>query len=353
MCLEGMTDIPDAQITRLADWLSGACSLDEEREVELWIAERPERRDVVERLIHARTLVRAEMAATPRVEGVGEAVRRRIRVPVGTPSAPMVAPQTPAGAVHRKRTIVATPWWRRPATVVASAIGVTAVAVASYLFIPGARRLPGTAEPSQIYTTTNGERATLQLSDGTRVVLNVASRLEVPQSFDSRNRTVRLVGEAAFTVTHASGAPFTILARETRTTVLGTEFGVRAYQADSTVQIAVRTGKVSVDGVVLAARDVGRFGAQSVEIRRGQSVDAALGFMAGKLILTGGPLAEVVPALERWYDVDLRFGTPSLAAQRLEATLGPGSRTDLIQTLEFALRARVVADGRVLTIYAR
>ena len=59
-------------------------------------------------------------------------------------------------------------------------------------------------------------------------------------------RDVYLLGEAFFTVTKNPSRPFRVFANEIVTKVLGTSFVVRSFKKDSTIKVAVKSGKVSV-----------------------------------------------------------------------------------------------------------
>jgi ferric-dicitrate binding protein FerR (iron transport regulator) len=337
-----MTDVTpfdDTLAADVANVLAGEGSVENHARIAEWTSETP---DGAELLALLGTL-RCDARQLP-YEGDVAASRARLLHAIEIPKSAASTASTPIRTARRLT---------RPMAATVGLLAAVALFVVGYQFSGMRRTANGAPGVPQVYTTANGQRATVNLNDGTQVVLNVASRLEVPSTFGRETRTVRLIGEAAFTVAHASGTPFTIDAGHTKTAVLGTEFGVRAYASDSVVRVAVRDGRVRVNGVTLAANDVARFAGRNVEMRRDQSVDATLAFTRGKLVLTGEPLADVVSRLEQWYDVELRFGTPSLAAHRLETVLGTGSRTDLARTLELALHARVVLDGRTLTIYAR
>ena len=213
------------------------------------------------------------------------------------------------------------------------------------------------AVPVSTYVTGNGERANITLPDGNTVALDVASRLEVPANYLSGNHTLRLIGEGMFSVQHHMRAPFTVIAGVTATRVLGTSFLVRHYATDLAALIAVRDGKVEVQAgtghaVTLTA-------AQQVAIDRAgaihtQPADAAqFGFVTGVLTLTGGPLIDALPELNRWYDADIRLGDPALATRRLTGEYPAGSLADLTEFLEGTGNIRVVREGRVLTLYRR
>ena len=207
------------------------------------------------------------------------------------------------------------------------------------------------------YVTANGQRANITLPDGSTVALGVASRLDVPGDYLAGHHTVRLSGEALVAVAHHDGVPFTIVAGDATTRVLGTSFLVRHYATDTTTIVAVRDGKVavhasSVQSVVLTAArmlEVGRGGS----VRLQQADPAVFGFATGVMALDGVPLQDAIVELDRWYDADIRLGDPTLATHRITGGFMAGSLADVASALEWTFHMRVVRDGRVLTLYPR
>lgn len=202
------------------------------------------------------------------------------------------------------------------------------------------------------YTTANGERANITLPDGNTVTLNVASQLDVPADYPSGNHTVRLTGEALFTILHHEGRPFTVLAGQTAVRVLGTSFMVRHYATDPTSMVAVRAGKVAVGDVVVTPSRLAEVGPDgSAHVRSSEA--AQFSFAAGVLQLDSMPLSRAIVELNRWYAADIRLGDPSLARVAIEGKFSAGSLSDLTSVLELMLDARVVRDGRRLTLYRK
>ncbi|MGI9541775.1 MAG: FecR family protein, partial [Cyclobacteriaceae bacterium] len=83
----------------------------------------------------------------------------------------------------------------------------------------------------------------LILPDKSRVWLNKNSRLSYDTSFNRSERQVALVGEAFFEVRPDTARPFVIWANESKTSVLGTSFNLRAYDNEDPT-VTVVTGKV-------------------------------------------------------------------------------------------------------------
>ncbi len=87
----------------------------------------------------------------------------------------------------------------------------------------------------------------LSLPDGSSIELAPQSRVSYTAGFDSAGtRDVYLSGEAFFNVARMPSRPFRVFANDIVTKVLGTSFSIRSFESDTTIQVIVRTGKVSV-----------------------------------------------------------------------------------------------------------
>lgn len=87
---------------------------------------------------------------------------------------------------------------------------------------------------------------TIVLSDSSVVQLAPGSRISFNPSWDGAFRVVYLSGEADFEVTRDIRRPFLVYANEVVTRVLGTQFTVRAFDAEGKVLVNVKSGQVSV-----------------------------------------------------------------------------------------------------------
>lgn len=174
------------------------------------------------------------------------------------------------------------------------------------------------------FITQKSERAMVRLTDGTRVHLNVDSRLVVPADFHEEKRRVELEGEAFFEVADDSTRPFIVESGEVVTRVLGTAFDVNAYPGDEEAKVMVSEGRVSLratsedtmrggddvgredEAVVLTKNDVARITKSGNQVVR-QEIDARdhLAWMDGELVLKNAPFDEVTQKLERWYDLEI------------------------------------------------
>ncbi|MEP6619392.1 MAG: FecR domain-containing protein [bacterium] len=218
-----------------------------------------------------------------------------------------------------------------------------------------------TAAPRQ-YLTRRGERAIIELADGTRVTLAPETRLVIPDDYGSRNRFVTLSGEAIFTVVHNREAPFQVRTASVTFTDIGTRFDVRAYDADARVAVAVAEGTVSLTRPVrdaMAPVFLTRGQLAVVEpdgaVRQGRiaRVSSYFGWSEGQLAFDDEPVGSVLRTIARWYDLDIALVDEGLATRRVTVDFSTGSAGAMIDALGAALNVPVTRNGRHVTIGTR
>jgi transmembrane sensor len=200
-----------------------------------------------------------------------------------------------------------------------AAIGLAAAACAAVAMFSWPQ-LRFAMTPAQEFATAAGEVRSVTLADGSRVVLNGASRIRA--KIDDGRREVALeAGEALFDVEHDEGRPFSVSAGQGRVTVLGTRFDL-ARNGDS-VDLAVERGLVRF-GTSGDASAVLVPAAHRSELADGRITKpiAFLGASAsnwrdGWLQVADMPLAEVLPRLQRWTGLAITVTDPALLRKRI------------------------------------
>jgi ferric-dicitrate binding protein FerR (iron transport regulator) len=233
------------------------------------------------------------------------------------------------------------------------AVLAAAAVVVALIGGPGVlRRAPRWSE----HATAAAHRAVIRLRDGTQVTLAPASHLRYATDYGRVQRDVYLDGEAYFQVTPDSQRPFRVHTPGSVTEDLGTAFVVRAYSEQRATEVVVTEGRVSLSrgdttphAVVLGLRDLGRLDASGggpATVRRGVDVDRYLAWTKGVLTFDGAPLRDVVPALERWYAVDIQLPDSTFVHRRLTATFRDEPIDLVLQRIALTLGLRVEhADG--------
>jgi transmembrane sensor len=323
-----MTDIDWDLLFRYA---GGDCSAEERARFEAWLASDP---------MHRAMFDAAATAAGRTLERMPNP-RPRVHVSVARPPRPLRAsPLVTALAASLMIGVASTLLWRTTKAPVART---------------GAAQL-------RVATTGRGERARLHLSDGTLVILGAASTLRYPADLSGGSRELFLEGEAYFEVTHDAKRPFRVHAGRATAEDLGTRFGVRAYDGDSTVRVVVADGEVAL-GIATpstAARAVlkrGQLGrlvdGQTVASVRQVDPDRYLGWTTGRLEFDDVPLAEAAAQLERWYAVEIRIADSKVASQRLTASFANESLTEVLAVLAPALDVRFERRGDTVVVSQR
>ncbi|WP_162418599.1 FecR family protein [Cyclobacterium roseum] len=123
------------------------------------------------------------------------------------------------------------------------AVGFVGIMMIAFVLLP-TEDAASSAQMKERITNEN-QKATITLKDGSKVHLNVSSKLSFPDPFESEERKVSLEGEAFFEIAHDASRPFVVEVNEVETKVLGTSFNVNAYRDDK-VEIAVASGSVGV-----------------------------------------------------------------------------------------------------------
>ncbi len=91
-----------------------------------------------------------------------------------------------------------------------------------------------------------GSTSEITLPDSSRVWLNAGSKIKYSTTFNQKNRLIYLEGEGYFKVAKNKKIPFVVDAFGFEVKAVGTEFNVKAYQGDPTVETTMVEGKVSL-----------------------------------------------------------------------------------------------------------
>lgn len=195
------------------------------------------------------------------------------------------------------------------------------------------------------YESAVGAQKRITLADGTSVILNTNSRLDV--NFAANRRDVRLVrGEAYFDVVHDNTRPFTVFARDYVVRDIGTAFAVHLSK-EGLVEVGVTKGSVEVTPARTAASgpvkslgilEAGQNIVLGEKVEHAEAVASAdmgrkLAWRQGDLIYTGQPLKEVLADVSRYSDIKIELADPALE----NLPVGGAFRTDQIGAIFAAL----------------
>lgn len=199
----------------------------------------------------------------------------------------------------------------------------------------------------------NGQRHTLQLNDGTRIILDSGSYLRYPDTFGD-TRVVHLKGEAYFEVAPNPHKPFIVNAYAARIKVLGTKFNIRAWETSHSVKVAVKEGLVSL-------RHADSTDAKTVFIKRNQfstlekqgsltdpettDINQHLSWMNNEIRFDSASVSQVFEQLQRWYDYDFVVADSSILRQKVTVHILNTNVNDVLQIMGRLTGARVEREG--------
>jgi ferric-dicitrate binding protein FerR (iron transport regulator) len=199
----------------------------------------------------------------------------------------------------------------------------------------------------ELKTVNSGSSAieTCQLSDGSVLFLNSASRVKFPEKFGKSSREVYFWGEAFFEIAHDQSRPFVIEAGETRIRVPGTSFDVKAYPTANTIEVTVNTGKVlfyHVDKndqvlgeVTLIKGERGIYDRLKSRISKMSNDDLNyLSWKTGILHFEETPLSVVLNDISEKYNVSFNCSDADIAGYKLTATFDNESLDSVLEVLK-------------------
>lgn len=171
----------------------------------------------------------------------------------------------------------------------------------------------GRSSKSSTIETPNNANYTLNLSDGTVVILNAGTKLKYPNSFNTGDRVVELDGEAYFIVQKTtSKQKFLVKTRQQITEVLGTTFNIKARNYQASEQISLEEGLIRVVNTRNTAVQIVQPGQQmeiSPTTTKIKTVDLEpyLAWTKGYFYLDGQNTAEVLQEIANWYDIEINY----------------------------------------------
>ena len=333
---------------RLVHYFAGACGDEERAEIEAWMAADPLRRARVEAL---RRVWEAAGGRPPRwdVDRLWEELEGQME-PEASPPSPRRPPLRPARTSTRRRT------WPQALAVAATMAAVAVTAFVAGQWVPSREAATSEGLQTRTIATAPGQRAQVELSDGTRVRLNVGSTLTLPVAFTAAAREVHLDGEAFFEVAPDAGRPFLVSAGGATVRVVGTAFNVAAYGEPTEVvvaegRVALRTsGQPAEADVVLGPGELGRLtGNPSPIAKEVVDVRRYLAWTEGRLVFEDASFAEVAVRLERWYDLDVGWAGDLAAVDKLNASFRDEPLSEILNVVAVSLGLEYQRDGRKVT----
>lgn len=235
-------------------------------------------------------------------------------------------------------------WW-----LAAAAVALCSLALSGYLFLKidgnvnGTLASGGPKKPESIRR--EGKNSMILLEDGSRIWLNDSSTITYHHNINARpTRDIYLEGEAFFEVAKDADHPFIVHTSTIKIKVLGTEFSVKSYPADTTVETTLVSGKVHIEqsdergrrvsDIELKPNQRAVFHKESKIINVRDLKNAARTVpKRNTLVFDEEPVKNVLHQLELWYDAEFHIDTDKLDC-KLTATIENESLEEVLNLLK-------------------
>ncbi|HZL77020.1 MAG TPA: FecR family protein [Bacteroidales bacterium] len=234
-----------------------------------------------------------------------------------------------------------------------------------------------------------GSRAQFTLADGTVVTLNAGSTLRTDNHFGINDRIVELEGEGYFKVAKDKKKPFIVKTPYLKVTALGTEFNIKAYSIDETIETTLVNGSVNIepysDGgkgeiTILQPNQKLTFykkdsriednskksaGKSQTEIKpikvqitasavrfvkENVNIEPVVSWKESRWIFENQSLSQMAVDLERKFDVQILFTSEQLKSYKFTGTILAEPIEQVLEVMSITAPIDFKLDGRVVTL---
>lgn len=236
---------------------------------------------------------------------------------------------------------------------------VAALLVSVFMTMNAGTGVPGNNIPveSIAYQTAIGGLSRVELSDGSQIMLNTNSRIDV--EFSKQQRKIHLQhGELHIEVAHDSSRPFNVIVGDRIFQAVGTAFSIRIDDKQR-IELLVTDGKVKVGHMSAIMADAGDQHTdksahvlnEALSVSKGErilldesnelldkldpeEVDAELSWRDGNLIFRGESLGNAAAEISRYAPVEFVFLEEGLQQIRVAGLFKVGDVTGFLASLE-------------------
>lgn len=194
-----------------------------------------------------------------------------------------------------------------------------------------------------------GEKMTLMLADGTKIIANSRTIVRYPKRFDGECREVYVKGEAYFDVAHDAEHPFLVHSDNFRVKVLGTKFNVNNYDASDSqvvlVQGSVELKTTNNDRVRMKPNELVNLQEGGFAEKRLVNTDEYTCWMQGMISLDGEGIESVAQRLSHYYGVTILFDD-EMPADKLYGKLVLSDHVnEVLRAIETMTKTRMKIHG--------
>lgn len=199
-----------------------------------------------------------------------------------------------------------------------------------------------------------GQKDSVLLADGSKVILSENSTVKYPQKFAASSREIYLShGQAFFKITKDPKHPFSVLMGESKVKVLGTSFNINYQQGK--IDLDVKTGRVLfspyLNGTssILVAGQALSYNISNKELttRVSQNSDS---WLTNELTFVDTPLEEVCKQLSNYYQKNILLETNQPLVKKFNATFKGNSLAEVLAVLKETYGFKIITNKDTITL---
>jgi len=199
---------------------------------------------------------------------------------------------------------------------------------------------------SNVIEVPYGGKSKITLSDGSTVWINAGSKITYKDGFGTTTREVELEGEAYFDVAKNEQLPFFVHTGISTIKVYGTTFNVKAYADDDMVETTLDKGAISITGDYISGEIVmtpkqkltiykkkepiaetthtekePAITLEKVNVEKVENIEPITAWKDNRLVFDHEPLWSLAKQLERRYNVNVVFKDEKIKTRTYTAAL--------------------------------
>jgi len=188
----------------------------------------------------------------------------------------------------------------------------------------------------QMVTTDFGKTKTLQLQDGSEVMLNANSSIRFAKNWDGKEfREVWLEGEAFFKVAHSDQQKFIVHTEKGKIEVLGTEFNV--IQRNVFLEVTLISGKVQLElpnatKINMQPNDQVRINNQTIDQTQIE-VKTVIDWKDNKMIFKNASIQNIIHRIENNFGWQVELKNQEILKRKINASIPENNPKLLLEAL--------------------
>lgn len=225
-----------------------------------------------------------------------------------------------------------------------AAVFIFAIGISSLFFYFYTERFNDTKPQFNTVIADIGQISKVVLPDSSVVWLNSGTQISYGNDFAVSNREISLTGQAFFQVTRNEKMPMKVCCNDIEVKVLGTKFDVSAYPEDKNVRVFLESGKVEIRNSKATSSpynlnpgEMAEYNKQSGNMSRSKPDPGKfISWKEGILVFRDDPMEEVIPKLQRRYNIEIDVASPAIYQSVFTATLKNETLEEVFKSISFA-----------------